>query len=272
MKTRHLYPTLSLSLNLLFAGATYAGEGALAITTDPKEVEIYIDGQLKANLTPIIIKLPDGTHHLEIKQTGKQTHVQEVLVGDDAVMSLKITMGEIPSLPPSPRVDLLNLLNPQRDEFETPQEFQLRRSQWLQEFRQATDSYDSRYQAGVAFLTKANYNLDTGVFPLTLIWEEWVKQLNTFVTLSLPTASHIVVVKEEAKTLWNEGPQKPVYLYFRLVDDKLTVDKVMLVGLAKPWPIHFEPPKPIVSPPPVQDRSLIDKAASGARKVWRKVW
>lgn len=272
MKTPNLYSTVSLAMGLFFSGASHAGEGALALTTDPKEADIYVDGQLKANLTPMVLKLPEGKHRLEVKKMDKQTQQQDVLISDGIVISLKITMVEIPPPPPSPKIDLLNLLNPQRDEFETPQEFQLRRQLWLKDFHQATQSYDSRYQAGVAVLSKAGYNLDTGEFPLTFFWAEWVKQLNTLVPLSLPNNSYIVAVRDDAKTLWDEGQQKPVYLYFRLVDDKLTVDNVILVGLAKPWPIFFEQPEPTVSPPPVQKKSLIDRAVNKARKIWRKVW
>ncbi len=99
MKTRHLYPTLSLSLNLLFASATYAGEGVLALTTDPQDADIYVDGQLKVNTTPAIFRLSEGKHQIEIKAPKKHPKRLDVLIASDVIISKKVTLVDATPLP-----------------------------------------------------------------------------------------------------------------------------------------------------------------------------
>jgi len=92
MKNINLYTTVFLSMGLLFSGAIQAGEGVLALTTEPKEAEIYIDGQLKVNTTPVIFRLLEGKYQIEIKSPGKYPKQLEVLIAEDAIISKKVTL------------------------------------------------------------------------------------------------------------------------------------------------------------------------------------
>jgi len=92
MKNINLYTTVALSMGLLVSGAIHAGEGVLALTTEPKEAEIYIDGQLKVNTTPVIFRLLEGKHQIEIKSPGKLPKPFEVLIAKDAIISKKVTL------------------------------------------------------------------------------------------------------------------------------------------------------------------------------------
>jgi formylglycine-generating enzyme required for sulfatase activity len=108
MKTQNVYTTFSLSLSLLFASATYAGEGVLALATDPPDADIYIDGQLKVNTTPVIFRLPEGKHQIEIKATGKFPKQLEVLIANDAIISKKVTLTDlVPPPPPFPKPEMV---------------------------------------------------------------------------------------------------------------------------------------------------------------------
>jgi WD40 repeat protein len=230
MKTQNLYSTFSLTLTLLLSGVVHAGEGALALTTEPKEADIYVDGQLKANTTPIIFKLPEGKHQIEIKTSGKRNQQLEVLITNDAVISKKVTLVDLPptSPPPAP-LDIPSLLTPARDSFETEAEFQQRRRQLLQAFNSAVDKHDPRYQAGLATLDKAAYNINTGEFPLLIQWQPWAK------ALGLSESNYLKVGRDEATALWKEGEQKPVFLSMKSVANQTKVKQPVLVGVGRAW-------------------------------------
>ncbi len=100
MKTLNLYSTFSLTLTLLFASATQAGEGVLALTTDPRDADIYVDGQLKVNTPPVIFRLPEGKHRIEIKVAGKREEQLEVLIANEAIISKKVTLANLAPPPP----------------------------------------------------------------------------------------------------------------------------------------------------------------------------
>jgi formylglycine-generating enzyme required for sulfatase activity len=95
MKTLNLYSIFALSLSLLFSGAIHAGEGVLALTTDPRDADVYVDGQLKVNTTPVIFRLSEGKHQIEIKVPGKRPERLDVLIANDAIISKKVTLRDI---------------------------------------------------------------------------------------------------------------------------------------------------------------------------------
>ncbi len=218
-----------------FAGAAHAGEGALALTTDPKEAEIYIDGQLKANSTPVILKLPEGKHQIEIKTPGKRPEQLEVLITNDAVLSKKVTLTDLSPSSASPPTEaplgIPSLLKPTRDSFETAEEFQQRRRSLLQAFNTAVEKHDPRYQAGLASLNKGGYNIDTGEFPLRVQWQPWAK------AFELPEPNYLKVGRDEATALWQEGEQKLVFLYLKSVANQAKIKQPVLVGLGREWPL-----------------------------------
>ncbi len=234
MKTRHLYPTLSLSLNLFFAGAVHAGESALSITTDPLDAEIYLNGELKVNTTPVVFNLPAGKYRLDIKVAGKQPHTSEILLAEDSLISKKIVLQEATPLPKY----RLNFSSKQ-DPFETTSEFQERTRQLRENlkdlvtrFNFAVEQQDPLYQAGVASLNQEQYDLHSEVFPLRVNWQAWAKEFD------LPEENFVVIIpREEAKALWYEGSQPSVYFYLQ-ANAIAQVQKIVLRRLGKEWPLQ----------------------------------
>ncbi len=99
MKNINLYSTVALSMGLLVSGAIQAGEGVLALTTDPRDADIYVDGQLKVNTTPVIFRLLEGKYQIEIKSPGKRPKQLEVLIAKDAIISKRVTLlAEFPQM------------------------------------------------------------------------------------------------------------------------------------------------------------------------------
>ncbi len=86
-----LHTTLFSSL-LCASSLLYAEEGILALTTDPPNAEIYVDGQLKTNLTPVVLlHLPAGKHLIEAKKDDKIAKL-EVLISDNVVVHNKMVL------------------------------------------------------------------------------------------------------------------------------------------------------------------------------------
>jgi phosphate transport system substrate-binding protein len=233
------------------ADETGIGEGAIALTTEPREVEIYVDGKLKANTTPVVLRLPAGQHQIELKKPGKQSQTLSILIDDGAVISKTITLVDAPPTSSAkPQIeekdkkedkkedkkadkknDFFGLLNPKQGEFETYQEFQTRRQQLLKRYNQAVAQHDPRFQVGTARLNKAGYDLDSGTFPVHIEWQaDWAKPI--------PTQNNIAALRDEAKALWQEGAEKPVFLYFEYTKKGVNLKRIILLGLEKEWSIH----------------------------------
>jgi PEGA domain len=69
------------------AGAT--GEtGSVAIASDPVGAEIYVDGKFVGQ-TPSTIPLPAGTHHVEVKASGRMHWERDLTVVKESEVSLK---------------------------------------------------------------------------------------------------------------------------------------------------------------------------------------
>ncbi|GEM_PF-312942 len=228
---------IAVTLTVL-SWTTQAGEGALALTTDPNDADIYVDGILKANSSPIVLKLPDGKHQVEVSKPGKQSQHVEIVIGDGAVVAKKILLIDLPpdfKQPPllkEDKMDLSSVLTPKREAFETVQEFEKRWQQLIEGFNQAVQRHDPRYQAGAAHLLQEDYDLASGTFPVRLESNSWAQALNP------PTLSNIAALREDAKALWQEGPQRPLFVYLALNKDKVAIKQIVLTGINKEWAIQ----------------------------------
>jgi len=235
MKNKGLYCAL-----LCLSFSVHAAEGMLALTTIPQDAKIYVNYQLKANTTPVILPLPVGTHRIEAVK-GAQRVTLEVLITDGAVVSKKIVLLESPPslLFKGKQVSISEILNPKLDSFETEAEFQQRRQRLLENRQTLLEIFNRAVQqhehaAGVAYLDKQAYEIDTEMFPVRIEWKEWAKPLN------LRKNSYIFAPLEDAKALWQSGQQKPVFVSLELEKDRVKVSKSVLVGLEREWAVINE--------------------------------
>ena len=217
----------------LFCSA-YAQEGTLFLTTTPREAIIYINDQIRADLTPIAFKLSPGKYQIDIKKSGKQSVSFEVFISQGSEIHKDITLAELPSLSSfeQEEINLLKIIHPLRSQFETFQEFERRRRQLLNDFNQAVVQRNPLYQAGLATLEKDSYDTYHGTLPVDIQWQNWTKRF------SLPDKSSIAILPQQVESFWKEGLQKPVFLYLDTLKGEAILKKVVVVGVAKEWPIH----------------------------------
>jgi len=202
-------------------------EGVIAITTTPREADIYVNGKLFGNSTPIVLKLPEGKHQI-------------ILITNGAVVSKKVILVDLPQ--PTPlSTHLSDMLEPKRDAFETEEEFQQRRLKLIDKFNQAVLQQNADYQAGIAYLDKESYNIENQTFPVRVEWQaSWAK------AYELPNQGYITAKRDDAKKLWEGGSQKSLYLYVEWGKNQLRPYKSVLVGLGKEWLINFNQHLPII--------------------------
>lgn len=181
----------------------WAGEGALALTTEPQDAEIRVDGELKAMSTPVVLKLPEGKHQLEATAGDKSASL-EVFIPADGVISKKLTLeGSAPVVVASSPIDYYR---PERDSFETEGEFAARKDRLREQIDAAVDARKKAFIAGTATLDKAGYDIKSGEFPVTIKWEEWAK------ALSLPRQAAVIADRDMARQLWQEGQSKSIFV------------------------------------------------------------
>ena len=128
-------------------------------------------------------------------------------------------------------INISDILVSKRDSFETDQEFQARFEQQLYNFNQAVRQHDPRYQAGIAYLDKEGYGIKYQIFPIHIEWQTWAKKFVSF------EESYITISRDEAKTLLEEGLQKPLYIYLKPLKGKAEVSKFILTGLKREWTV-----------------------------------
>jgi len=137
-------------------------------------------------------------------------------------------------VPPPESGNISDIFSPKPDKFEKTSEFQARREQLLAKFNQDSQQGDSRYQAGVASLK--DYNADAENLFVTLEWQAtWVK---LFV---LPKSGMIKIAPSAAKTFWQEGPQKLLYVQMERVGEQLKIKSGVLTGNGQVWYISLPP-------------------------------
>ncbi len=221
------------SLLIVFVSlSVQAGEGALALTSEPRDADVYLNGVLKGSSTPLILKLEEGQYQIEVKKTGKQSVSFKIFIADGAVVSKKVTLLDI--APPALPKKIEELLSPKQDVFETKEEFKAHRQASLNQFNQAVAVQDTRYQAGVAYLHKNAYDIEKEIFPVRLEWQaSWVQ------AFKLPKKGYITAARDEAKQLWAEGAQKTLYISVVLKDNQLSINQAILGGLGKTWAINL---------------------------------
>ncbi len=227
------FHTLFILFSFLFSAASYAADGSLILSTDPKTANIYVDGLLRANITPITLKLPAGRHLVEIKHAGKQPESLDLFIKDGEREIEQVTLLDLPPSRSSEvtEINILKILNPLRGYLETTSEFTGRRQQLLNGFNQRVRKRDTSYQAGIAILDKEHYDPVSGMLPVTIQRTEWTRQF------TFPERGSIAILSEDAKPLWEEGLEKPVYLYFELSKNETVVSQVVLVGNQREWVI-----------------------------------
>jgi len=220
----------------------HANEGGLVITVEPSDAEIYLNGQLKTNSSPIHLILSEGKYQIEVKKAGMNTESFEILIPAESTVVKKITLTPIalpPPPPPAPVVeakpDLLALLQPERGKFETEGEFATRRAKLLIEFNQGVAAHQPDFQIGTAILNHDNYDLDSGTFPVQIEWADWAKSFTHVQKLS---QQNIAALRDDAQSLWQEGEKKPLFAYFKLGKHVAEVDKIVLMGLNKEWRVE----------------------------------
>ncbi len=228
--------TLIGTLWLLFSvSPTIAAtaEGTLTLVTEPMDTNIYVDGLLRANITPLMLKLSVGKHEIDIKKAGKQPESLAVEIRAGQVVSKRVTLADLPTNKQSQvqEIHLLKVINPLRGYLETTAEFIKRRQQLIESFNQSVQQRDSNYQAGLATLEKDSYNAITGTLPVTIEWFDWTQRFN------LAEKSTIPILSEAAKLLWKEGLQKAVFLYFEPGKNNAMVSKTVLFGNHAEWVI-----------------------------------
>jgi len=224
MKNKHL---LIIFLTAFLSCAVQAaGEGALSLTTEPREADIYVDGELKANSTPLVLKLSAGRHTIEAKK-GNQSASTEVFISDGAVVAKKLVLGGAPVIVAD---SIEKMVFPEQDAFETDAEFQARRKKLRKDFNLAVEKQDPRFQAGTATLDKSGYDIETGKFPIQIEWRNWAKKLSIY------SMDYITASRDEARALWQEGQKKAVFI---TLSEENAV-KSMLIGLNKTWTLSSD--------------------------------
>jgi hypothetical protein len=140
-----LLATLILCILFPLSLAAQAGEGALTVKTEPRDAAIYLDGQLKAEGSPAVLRTSPGRHTLEARKDGFKTAREEVFVGDDAVVVKTLRLAvDVPVVVPVAETDKPGYyLFPERDAFETEAEFTARKAKLLK-------AYNARVAAGDA--------------------------------------------------------------------------------------------------------------------------
>jgi hypothetical protein len=66
----------------------------VAIASDPAGAEIYVDGKFVGQ-TPSTIRLPSGTHRIEVKSQGKQNWQRDLEVLKDSELRLRPVLAEV---------------------------------------------------------------------------------------------------------------------------------------------------------------------------------
>jgi WD40 repeat protein len=211
-----------------------------ARSTELKENTKTDNCQINPHSSPLLMKIPIGKHQLEVEDQCKYITVK-VIFADGREVSRKINLVDtIPSLSIEDKeVKVTDIFNPTQDSFETEVEFKKRQqfllsrqSQLLNLFNQLVHQHEPHYQAGIAYLNKNNYNIKNNTFPVHIEWQSWTDQFE------LPVQASITATRDEARRLWNEGSQKPVYIYMGTVGEQVRVSQQILIGLEQEWSIR----------------------------------
>lgn len=73
------------------APASSTVKGTLSVTAEPDNAEIFVDGLFIGN-SPATLRLPEGTHVVEVKKDGLRAYRQEVHVTGDSALTLRVRL------------------------------------------------------------------------------------------------------------------------------------------------------------------------------------
>ncbi len=125
------------------------------------------------------------------------------------------------------------VLNTTRDAFLSETEFQKHQRDAVDAFNLAVQQHNPKYQAATATLSNKGFNANSGKLSLSLDWNVWTKQLDR--------DGFVSVTGSKAKALLGEQRNKPVYMYLDIVEDKIRISKIAMIGLGEEMVVSFLP-------------------------------
>ena len=166
---------------------------------------------------------------LEQPRALRIQHAGELLVQLQAVNTSS------PNVVAAPAFDLHRVFEVGREPFEYQEEFAQRYQAIIDQFNHAVEQYQLGYKAGTVQLQARQYDPHTQHFPFQIQLAEWTKLL----AQELPLASEILLNRDDAKQLWQEGADRPLFLTLQLVALKPKLKQAFLVGLGKRWSLEI---------------------------------
>jgi len=204
---------LAFGWPLMLPRPALAADAVVTVKTDPRDAEIFIDGNRQANGSPAVLHVSPGEHKLEARKPGYKPARETVFVGDGAMVVKELQLArDIPVPVPIAEQDRPETyLNPKRDAFETEAEFAARRQALIETFNARSAARDPAFAAGTATLNKDAYDIATGRFPVDLKLKHWAQ------TLAYVSGPHAQLDRHAARALYDGGIQYPVF--FELAND-----------------------------------------------------
>jgi hypothetical protein len=214
-------------ISLIMFVQSFAEEGGYLIKSTPTDVKVYIDDKLRAEQTPYTVILPEGKHILRIEKEGKQTITKDILISDKGIIKDEFILEDIP--PPCPQnANFKEILYPQRNSFETEEEFLNRIKKSIERHNECTRLSDPRYAVAVGELHDKQYDIETGNFPITVHW------YNSIVSEKFEFCSRglFKIARDNAKALRIKNKEHPIFLHFEFdeKEKKAVLDKVLIKG------------------------------------------
>ncbi|MEY3220298.1 MAG: hypothetical protein RIT27_1655 [Pseudomonadota bacterium] len=159
--------------------------------------------------------------------------VPDLKLNDDPISSNEpIQMPAQSSVTDYPKQpDFEAIFKAERDPFEYPEEFVHRYQTDIARFNLAVSQHKAAYQAGIARLDRKKYDIHSGEFPIEIVLQESFKKV-----FHLPLQNSIQASRADARELWNEGQEKPLFLTLQAKEpNQVEIQQVFVVGLQKRW-------------------------------------
>ena len=211
----------------------YAEEtGAVLLENLPLDSEIFVKNDLKSqkgNDATIII-LPVGLQQIELRKNGHPVQTLNVEIIKDKLIQQDIT-------PPCEKI--LKQLSVTQNRLELDKEFVERRQQELNNYNQEIQKHTINYQAGTVDINTDNFDIRTNTLTLSINWSDCVSK-HPFSNALISQKATLIISREQLKEMLQESSQKSVFIYFKLDDQPLLkqqiiIDRVVLVGLNQEW-------------------------------------
>ncbi len=242
---KFIFVIFALLLQPVYAEET----GAVLLENLPTDIEIFVKNELKSQKGNIhaIIKLPVGSHQLELYRNGQAFQTVDVEIIKDKLIPKEIK-------PISEQI--LAQLYVTKMSTELDKEFIERRQKQLDDYNKEIQKRTINYQAGSIEIKEDNFNIKTNTLNLSINWSDWAKKHHSvqekllpeivnsvFKKTLIPRTATIMISREQLKEMLEEGSQKRVFIYFKLdeqstvpvLEKKTIVDKVVLMGLNQEW-------------------------------------